>query len=112
MTYGHLERRRHHDRMLRAAAGADGTGKSGRTGFFDSDSFARADWILLGACITIIIFGLVMVYSASRNKVDDQYYFVVRQAVAVTIGAGVFTWLLRVDYRKFRDYSMLAYVLT
>ncbi|MEX2031420.1 MAG: rod shape-determining protein RodA, partial [Dehalococcoidia bacterium] len=75
------------------------------------DLAGSLDWILLTACALIAAFGLLMVYSASRNRVDDQYYFVTRQAVALMLGIGVFIGLLRVDYRKFRDFSMLAYVL-
>jgi rod shape determining protein RodA len=95
--------------MTRAAGyGLDRGGRS----LVDRDNFARLDWILLGACGAIVVFGLLMVYSSSRNKVDDQYYFLVRQSVALMLGIGVFFGLLRIDYRKFRDFSLLAYVLT
>jgi rod shape determining protein RodA len=109
MAHVHLERQRHHRRTMRAAG--YGVDRSGRA-LVDRDQFARLDWILLGACIAIIVFGLTMVYSASRNKVDDDYYFLTRQAVALMLAVGVFFGLLRVDYRKFRDFSLLAYVLT
>ncbi|MEX0664806.1 MAG: rod shape-determining protein RodA [Acidimicrobiia bacterium] len=109
MAHVHLERQRHHRRTMRAAG--LGTDRSGRA-LADSELAGRLDWILLVACALIAIFGLLMVYSASRNRVDDQYYFVTRQAVALMLGIGVFVWLLRIDYRKFRDFSMLAYVLT
>jgi rod shape determining protein RodA len=108
MAHVHLERQRHHRRTMRAAG--MGTDRSGRA-LVDRDLAGRLDWILLSACGLIAMFGLLMVYSASRNRVDDQYYFVTRQAVALMLGIGIFTWLLRVDYRKFRDFSMLAYVL-
>ncbi|MBM3671254.1 MAG: rod shape-determining protein RodA [Actinobacteria bacterium] len=109
MAYQQLERQRHHRRTMQAAS--HGLDRGGRT-LVDRDMFARLDWVLLGACVAILCFGLLMVYSSSRNKVDDDYYFIIRQAVALVLGIGVFTWLLRVDYRKFRDFSMLAYVLT
>jgi rod shape determining protein RodA len=107
MAHIHLERQRHHRRTMRAAG--MGTDRSGR--LVDRDLAGSLDWILLTACALIAAFGLLMVYSASRNRVDDQYYFVTRQAVALMLGIGVFMGLLRVDYRKFRDFSMLAYVL-
>jgi rod shape determining protein RodA len=107
MAHIHLERQRHHRRTMRAAG--MGTDRSGR--LVDRDLAGSLDWILLTACALIAAFGLLMVYSASRNRVDDQYYFVTRQAVALMLGIGVFIGLLRVDYRKFRDFSMLAYVL-
>jgi rod shape determining protein RodA len=113
MAHINPERRRHHQRMTRAAAGlGGGPGKAGRGGVMDREFAGRLDWILLTACALIAVFGLLMIYSASRNKVDDEYYFVTRQAVALMLGIGVFVWLLRIDYRKFRDFSMLAYVLT
>jgi rod shape determining protein RodA len=68
------------------------------------------DWILLGAAGLIAVLGLLMVYSSTRNLVDDPQYFVKRQAVALVAGIGVFLLILRVDYRKFRDFSLLAYV--
>lgn len=70
------------------------------------------DWILLGACGAIALFGMVMVYSATRHKAADPYYFIERQGIALALGVGVVFGLLKIDYRKFRDYSLLAYVVT
>jgi rod shape determining protein RodA len=72
----------------------------------------RLDWIMLGACAAIVTIGLVMVYSASRHRVDDEYYFVQRQAIALVVAVALFVLILKVDYRKFRDFSLLAYVAT
>jgi len=69
------------------------------------------DWIMIGAVGLIISLGLVMVYSATRNLVDDPYYFVKRQSVALTLGIVAFLVILRIDYRKFRDFSLLAYIM-
>ena len=69
------------------------------------------DWVMLGAVAAIGALGLVMVYSATRNLVDDPYYFVKRQAVAMVLGVAAFLMILSIDYRKFRDYSLLAYVM-
>jgi rod shape determining protein RodA len=69
------------------------------------------DWIMLGAAILIAILGLAMVYSATRNLVDDPYYFVKRQGAAMVLGVGAFLLILRIDYRKFRDFSLLCYLL-
>jgi rod shape determining protein RodA len=65
---------------------------------------------MLGAVGGIITLGLVMVYSTTRNLVDNPYYFVTRQAVALGLGIVVFCVILRIDYRKFRDFSLLAYL--
>jgi rod shape determining protein RodA len=68
------------------------------------------DWVMLGAAIAIAALGLAMVYSATRNLVDDPYYFVKRQASALIIGLAAFLVILRIDYRKFRDFSLLCYI--
>jgi rod shape determining protein RodA len=68
------------------------------------------DWIMLGAAMLIAALGLAMVYSATRNLVDDPYYFVKRQAVALVVGIAAFLVILRIDYRKFRDFSLLCYI--
>ncbi len=68
------------------------------------------DWIMLGAVALITALGLVMVYSSTRNLADDPYYFVKRQATALVLGLGAFLVILRIDYRKFRDFSLLAYL--
>jgi rod shape determining protein RodA len=67
------------------------------------------DWVMLGAAIAIAVLGLAMVYSATRNLVDDPYYFMKRQAAAMVVGVIAFLVILRIDYRKFRDFSLLAY---
>ncbi len=67
------------------------------------------DWVMLGAAIAIAVLGLAMVYSATRNLVDDPYYFLKRQSAAMIVGVGAFLVILRIDYRKFRDFSLLAY---
>ena len=79
----------------------------------DADLVARLDWILIGACTAIVLIGLLMIYSASRNIVNgDQTYFVKRQLFALTIGLVVSIVLLRIDYRKLRDFSLLGYLVT
>jgi len=69
------------------------------------------DWIMLGAVGIICTLGLVMVYSATRNLTADPYYFVKRQGISMVIGVSAFLVILRIDYRKFRDYSLLAYIM-
>jgi rod shape determining protein RodA len=72
---------------------------------------ARVDWILLGACALIALLGIVMIYSASRSIVEgDPYYFVKRQTVALLVGVGIAILILRTDYRKLRDFSLLGYL--
>jgi rod shape determining protein RodA len=72
--------------------------------------WAAVDWTLLGACIALCGLGLVMVYSTSRRLVDDPFYYVQRQSMAMGAGLVVFLVVLRIDYRKFRDFSLFAYL--
>ena len=97
-------------RYLQAAAY---TPRARRRTPLDADLVARLDWILIGACTAIVLIGLLMIYSASRNIVNgDQTYFMKRQLLALAIGLIVSIVLLRVDYRKLRDFSLLGYVVT
>jgi rod shape determining protein RodA len=97
-------------RYLQAAAY---TPRSRRRTPLDADLVARLDWILIGACTAIVLIGLLMIYSASRNIVTgDQTYFVKRQLLALTIGLVISIVLLRIDYRKLRDFSLLGYLVT
>jgi rod shape determining protein RodA len=78
-----------------------------------ADLVSRLDWVLLGACAAIAVIGIVMIYSASHNESpDDPFYFVKRQAVSTVVAVGVVLLILRTDYRKLRDYSLLIYVIT
>ena len=97
-------------RYMQAAAY---TPRARRRTILDADLVARLDWILIGACTAIVMVGFLMIYSASRNIVTgDPTYFVKRQLFALTIGLIIAMVLLRIDYRKFRDFSLIGYVLT
>jgi rod shape determining protein RodA len=89
---------------LRSRAGAPTTSRLGV-------DWRDLDWVMLGAMGGIITLGLVMVYSTTRNLVDNQYYFMTRQGVALGLGVAAFLVILRIDYRKFRDFSLIAYLV-
>ena len=77
----------------------------------DRELVAQLDWVLLSACGAIAVFGVVMIYSASRTLVPgDPTYFVKRQLLALVIGVVLGIGILRVDYRKLRDFSLVAYI--
>jgi rod shape determining protein RodA len=98
------------NRHMRAAAYAP---TSRRRTLLDAESALRFDWVLLGAVLAIIAIGLVMIYSASQSIVeDDAFFFVKRQAVALLVATALFVVLMKIDYRKLRDFSLVAYLVT
>jgi len=61
--------------------------------------------------MTIACLGVLMVYSATQNRVEgDATFFLRRQAMFVVIGVGVMALLAAVDYRILRDRAPLVYV--
>jgi rod shape determining protein RodA len=84
-----------------------------RRRMFNTDAAGGLDWMLIGAVVGIALLGMVMIYSTTRNLIDDDpLYFVKRQSIALVIAAGLVFAIMKIDYRKFRDFSMLAYVIT
>lgn len=77
----------------------------------DRELVERLDWVLIAACAAIAIFGIVMIYSASRTLVPgDPTYYVKRQVLALVVGVVLGIVILRFDYRKWRDFSLIAYI--
>jgi rod shape determining protein RodA len=73
----------------------------------------HVDWLLIGSVLLLGLVGLVMVWSSSRNRIPgDELYFVKRQAMFLALGVGAAIAVLAVDYRRLRDHSMFAYVVT
>src|SRR5436190_6965102 len=76
----------------------------------------RADWILLGAVVALLILGAEMVYSASfvvaHNEFNDDMYFLNRQAMWMVIGAIAMALAARFDYRRWRRLSPLAMAIS
>jgi rod shape determining protein RodA len=77
----------------------------------DRELVERLDWVLIAACAAIAVFGIVMIYSASRTLVPgDPTYYVKRQVLALVLGVVLGIVILRYDYRKWRDFSLIAYI--
>jgi rod shape determining protein RodA len=71
------------------------------------------DWLLIAATAGIAAIGMVMVYSTTRHLVSsDPYYYLKRQIVAYVLGIVLFVAILAIDYRKWRDFSQLAFIGT
>src|SRR5437763_3280353 len=70
----------------------------------------RPDYLLLASTIALLVLGTLMVYSASfvvaHNEFNDDAYFLVRQLVWVAVGAVGLLLAMRVDYRRWRKFSL------
>jgi rod shape determining protein RodA len=83
-------------------------------GRYDATSPHRhVDWVLIASVLLLTAIGLVMVWSASRNRIPgDELYFVKRQAMFIVLGIVGAVAVLAIDYRRLRDHSISAYILT
>lgn len=67
------------------------------------------DWNLLITVSIIIVFGIVMLSSASGalaySRFGNAYYFIKHQLLALVIGLGLFVAFARQDYRDWRSIS-------
>ncbi len=86
---------------------------SDRRARLEASPLRNVDPVLIGAVLTIAALGLLMIYSSTRERLDfegiDQFYFFKRQLLFIVIGVGVMAAVMAIDYRKLRDFSVLAY---
>jgi rod shape determining protein RodA len=73
---------------------------------------SQIDWLLLLGAGLLSVVGFVMIHgaTAARPDVADGNYFVERQVLAFMIGVAAAAVVALVDYRRFRAWSVLAYV--
>lgn len=76
---------------------------------------AGYDMALAALTIGVAMFGVLMVYSATRaaliSEGFDQHYFLKRQVLFVLIGIAVMLAVSRIDYRRFEQLATPAYLL-
>lgn len=73
------------------------------------------DWILLVAAFGLVIFGSILVWSASRADMaspDDPQSFLKRHLIGVAIALPLGFLASRVDYRWLRAYTPIIYVVS
>ena len=79
-------------------------------------AWRHVDFLLIGAAVVLAGIGLVMIYSATHVKLEqeglDPTYYLKRQAVWALLGLGVMTLVATVDYRVYRDYAPVIYIGT
>jgi rod shape determining protein RodA len=99
----------------RSALPGGSLGRS-RWSWLESSMLRELDPLLIGATLLISGLGILMIYSATRDRLAaegiDELYFVKRQGAAIAAGLLVVGVILAIDYRKLRDYSLFAYGVT
>lgn len=83
--------------------------------------FARADhrepdWLLVALVGALVLFGLLMLVSASGGyayyRYQDGYYFLKHQAAALLLGLAACWFLSRFDYHQLRKWSFLMLLVS
>jgi len=81
---------------------------------FSTQGRREADKNLVAAIFILLLFGLVMLSSASSvasyAKYGNAYHFLVKQLVALAVGLGAFWFFSRMDYHVWRRYALLALI--
>ncbi|CAN5353084.1 rod shape-determining protein RodA [soil metagenome] len=74
----------------------------------------QIDWLLLIAAVLLTLVGLVMIHGATspRPDVADGNFFVERQALAALLGIAGAIAITLVDYRSFRAWSVVFYLVS
>lgn len=74
----------------------------------------HVDYVLLGLPIVLSALGLLMIYSSTRTRLQENgistLYYVERQGIAIVIGVIAMFVVISIDYRKFRDLYPLVYI--
>jgi rod shape determining protein RodA len=82
----------------------------------EASPWLHLDLVLVSSVLAIAGLGVLMVYSATRKKLEaagiDPQYHLSRQLVFVVLGVGVMAAVTLIDYRVFRDRAPAIYVGT
>src|ERR1700733_2009391 len=64
----------------------------------------KTDWILFTTVVLMVLFGALMIYSASsvvaEIKMGKSYYFALRQLVWIAVAIPLMMFMKRLNYRK------------
>ena len=72
------------------------------------------DWVLLGATIALVVYGLLMLYSATHadTNISTPFFYVRQQAVGLILGVFFVILLSIVNYRWFARRQIYIYGFT
>src|ERR1700744_4824932 len=78
--------------------------KTGRTIWTIMAQRLKTDWILFSTVVLMVLFGALMIYSASsvvaEIRMGSSYYFAVRQLIWMAIAIPLMMFMKRLNYRK------------
>src|SRR5579863_8139505 len=67
---------------------------------------------LFGTVLLLVLFGLVMVFSASavmaKETLGSPYAFVTKQAIWALLGLAAMTALMQLDYKRYNNYPVVV----
>jgi rod shape determining protein RodA len=83
-------------------------------GFSLSDYLRSMDWVLLGAALCLVFYGMLMIYSATHadRNISNPFYYVRQQSVGLVLGAVLLFMLSVVNYQRFARYKRYLYGVT
>lgn len=79
---------------------------------FSVGTYLRSmDWVLLGATVSLVVYGILMLYSATHAdpNIPDPLYYVRQQGVGVMIGFFFLILLSVLNYRRFSRWQIYIY---
>ena len=92
---------------------AAGAGRRTLTRQSAASPWRHVDLSLVISVVLLACYGLLMIYSATRVRLDEQgidpTFYLQRQAMFVAIGLAVMTAVTLFDYRVYRDFAVLIY---
>jgi len=71
----------------------------------------KLDWLILGTVGILVIFGSILVYSATI-RFDNPLLFVVKQFIALVLGILVFVLLASINYEIYKTYFYRIYIVS
>jgi rod shape determining protein RodA len=83
-------------------------------GFSVTTYLRSLDWILLGATLALVVYGLLMLYSATHadTNISSPFFYVRQQAVGLILGLFFVVLLSVVNYRWFARRQIYIYGFT
>ncbi|KAB8169700.1 rod shape-determining protein RodA [Streptomyces sp. 3MP-14] len=67
----------------------------------------RVDWVLLLAALALSVIGILLVWSATRNRTEinsgDPHYFLVRQGINLALGLGLAVGVMWLGHHRLRS---------